>query len=229
MRPASKVGATVTSLVWKNKLEKDKGQNLKHYRSSGFEETREFLRLALQRTDLCRGIMWLIKLRGRAIWTGPRAARAGLVNERLHDECPSCGENCREDVPHILLECNADVADRAEHIQPLVEGFAGPASALQRDELAALILGGQVSGAEHRQEWLGKATHSRWNDRPPFLRVAEFLQRVMPRRMGRLWRGQSPQTQPRDPVSRFYNQAPNHIVEVVIPLAPDRTSQSPHG
>lgn len=218
-------------LVWKGKLVRNNSRSLSHYRSSGFEQTRKFLTLALQRTDLCRGIMWLVRMRGLAVWTGPRAAKAGLVDRRWSKECPSCGENCREDIPHILLECSAHTEDRRECIQPLVERFAGPASALQRVELATLILGGRVGGVEHSQEWLGEATQSRWREAPPFLRVAEFLQRVMPRRMGRLWGSRNSQTHPRGFGTLLPEgfQVPNHIVEVVIPSAPGRMSQSPNG
>lgn len=221
----------VASLVWDSEVEKDGAKGLEHYLNSCFRHSREFIGLALPHTDLCKGIVWLIRMRLLAVWTGPRAAKARLVDPRWSSMCPSCGEECQEDLTHILLECSSAAAERARHIQPLEEWFAGFNSALHREDIATLILGGQVGGVDLSQQWLGEATHTDWRDRAPFLMVAEFLQSVMPRRMGRLWGDRSLQALPRGLgfLLPQGHRVPDHIVEVVITPTPDRMSQRPSG
>ncbi len=231
-RPEKAKAREVTNLIWERTLEKDTSVTLKHYRRSGFKATRDFTKHALQRTDLSRGIRWLVRMRGQAVWTGPRAARAGLVDPIWGYECPCCGETRREDIAHILLECSSNATERARWIQPLVERIAGPASALQRAELATLILGGQVSGVEHSQHaqwWLGDTTHTSTRSTAPYLQVAEFLQCVMPQRMGRLWSNRSPQAPPSSWLLPRNARVPSHVVRVVIPSIPGRMSRRPNG
>ena len=219
--------------IWESELAASSARGLEVYKNSNFESTRSFIKLALTRVDLCKGIVWLARMRTAAIWTGPKAAAAKLVPAVWSSKCPSCEKPCKEDFAHILLECSSSAAEREELIQPLVERFADTASALQRTELAVLILGGQVSGVDPSQYWLGEATHINLvGNAPPFLRVAEYLQVVMPRRMGSLWKHWTPRADPSEMgvvvLPRDY-PTPNHIVEVVIPPVPDPMSQSPKG
>jgi hypothetical protein len=141
---------------------------------------------------------------------------------------------CKEDIPHILLECTAHRDPRNRLIQPIIEWVTGTSSALGRDELAMTLLGGQVSRAHPPvQDWLGEAKQYPWGIQAPFLRVAEFLQEVMPLRMKQLWENQTPQIVPQTldggvPLSRDYTFTGQQPA-VVISLVPVQRSQSPSG
>ena len=171
-------------------------------------------------------------MRTLSFWTGPRAAKANLVSGWWASVCPGCERACKEDIPHILLECSLHADIRYRLIRPVVEWIAGTGPALSREELAAVILGGQAGGVALGQQWLGVATQSvlEGND-APFLRVAEFLQDAMPQRMGRLWGDRIPQcvlsglgvVLPEDYVP------PAQTVAVVVPPVPGQRSQRPNG
>jgi hypothetical protein len=136
------------------------------------------------------------------VWTAYRAAKAGLIESDLGEVCPSCGERVREDIPHILLECECETETRQALIKPAIDEAVDMLPALpNRREIAVLILGGQVGEATLRPTWLKGAAHVGGAATPSFARVAEFLQIVMPRRMGRLWSMRAPQRTDNAPVS----------------------------
>ena len=83
-------------------------------------------------------------------------------------------------VAHILLECKKFAGSIQEYIIPLKECFIEQRSTLQREELATLILGGQVNGISSNQQWLEEITYNKTVGEAPFLKVARFLQTVMP-------------------------------------------------
>ena len=183
----------VTRLAEEQELKRDKTASREFHGKWGFARTNSFLKRALQRPELAHGIRWLARMRTMSVWTGPRAAKANLVPDRWSDMCPSCERECKEDIPHILLECTLHEESRKALIRPLVERFADESPALAREELAVLMLGGQASGVDLGQKWLGKTTQPIVEGDAPFLRVAEFLQGAMPQRMSRLWSDRTPQ------------------------------------
>ena len=196
-----------------------------------FKHTRSFIKLALQRPDLAKGVRWLTRMRTLGFWTGPRAAKAKLVLNWCSRVCPSCRMACKEDIPHILLECQTHNENRQRLIQPVVEWVAGTNPVCTRVELTAALLGGQVGGVHSSQQWLGATTQPSLENNAPFLRVAEFLQEVMPERMRRLWEVRIPRCAdgewcivlPKD------FPLPTHRVEVIIPPVPGQRSRCPRG
>jgi exonuclease III len=177
----------VEDMVWRKENEHDRTGGLAFYQQWDFHATRSYVHLSLDRPDLARGIRWLTRMRTRGIWTGPRAAKAKLVSPMFLEVCPSCQKTVKEDIPHILLDCAAGEDLRQRWIRPLAEWVVGVHSALGREELAATLLGGQVGGVPPSRIWLGVDTQISWGGTAPFLRVAEFLQEEMPRRMKKLW------------------------------------------
>ena len=111
------------------------------------------------------------------------------MDSRWASECPNCEETCQEDIAHILLECSSAAVETTRHIQPILEWFAGPGPALSREDLATLILGGQASGVDPSQKWLGKATQTRWRNKAPFLMVADIAESQNPTENIRCGRG----------------------------------------
>lgn len=221
----------VVDLVGRRELEGNRAAGLDFHTKWKFKDTSSFLKLSLERPDLTQGVRWLTRMRTLAFWTGPRAAKANLVPSRWSRVCPSCGRACKEDIPHILLECPLHSELRHRLIQPVVEWVAGANPTFARVELAAVLLGGQVRGVSSSQYWLGATTQSILEDDVPFLKVAEYLQDVMPQRMRRLWGDQTPQpaTVELGKVLPEGFPIPTHRVEVVIPLVPGPRSRSPDG
>ena len=128
------------------------------------------------------------------MWTAHRAAKAGLIDSGCGNTCPSCGESIREDIPHILLECSFGADARHALIQPVVDRVVEQSPALPtREELAVLILGGQVGEMSLSPWWLEGTAHDGVGSLPGFVLVAEFLQKVMPGRMAKLWSLRDPQ------------------------------------
>jgi exonuclease III len=221
---------TVSKFTWSKILNKDSSLSLSQYRDKNFEDTREFIKLALPFTDLCKGIQWLVRLRTWTIWTGPRAANAGLISPYWKKNCPSCKETIQEDIPHILLECKRFKDSIREFIHPLLEKLVEQGSTFQREDLATLILGGQVNRVSSRHFWLGETMYST-EEEAPFLRVARFLQYVMPQRMGFLWNSQVPEDPSSElgiPISEDCD-IPNQIVEDITHLAPDNRVKAQTG
>jgi hypothetical protein len=225
------VARAVAILVEERELDSDRAKGLDFHVKWGLRSTNSFIKMALRRTDLAHGIRWLTRLRTLAFWTGPRAAKANLVASWWASVCPSCGRVCKEDMPHILLECPLHNELRHRLIQPVVEWVAGANPALVRAELAAALLGGQVGGMTFDQVWLGAITHPTLEGNAPFLRVAEFLQEAMPQRMARLWSDQTPQLARVECGTVLPEDfpLPTHHVEVVIPLVLGQRSRSPQG
>ena len=177
----------VVDLVWEKENANNKTAGLSHYMKWNFGLTRSYLIRSLKHPDLTLGVRWLTRMRTLGVWTGPRAAKAKLISEMFRTVCPSCRAENAEDIPHILLECPIGLAERQRTVQPLVDQVAAVQPDLGREELAIILLGGQAGGADLRKNWVGSAAHSTWDGAAAYLKVAEFLQLVMPLRMGKLW------------------------------------------
>ena len=189
-----KCGRAVQKVIWQRYLGSRDLKSVKWYEENHFGNTRKVIRKATQYPRLVRGVEWLLRMRIQAIWTSNRAAKAGLIDPEAGERCPSCGERVIEDIPHILLECKDEANARHEMIQPLISKAAEQLSALpDRWELAVLILGGQVGEGTLSPWWLEGTAQSGGHSVPGFSLVAEFLQTIMPKRMGRLWKLREPQ------------------------------------
>src|SRR5882672_10164619 len=94
----------IADSIWNRKLRKDSSQSLTQYRDKNFEATRDFIKLTLNYTNLCKGSIWIIRLYTLAIWIGLRAAKVGLIDSFWNKRYPSYKELCQEDIAHILLE-----------------------------------------------------------------------------------------------------------------------------
>ena len=122
----------------------------------------------------------MIRLYTLAIWIGPRATKVGLIDSFWNKRCPSYKELCQEDIAYILLEYKKFANSIHKYITPLKEWLIEQRSTLQREELATLILSGQVNGVSSKQQWLGETTYNKANREAPFIKVTRFLQAIMP-------------------------------------------------
>jgi len=193
-------------LVWEKENANNKTAGLSQYVKWNFGLTRSYLVRSLEYHDLTLGVRWLTRMRTLGVWMGPRAAKANLVPEVFRTVCPSCRAEITEDMAHVLLECPIGSVERQRTVQPLLDHIAAYHPNLGREELAVILLGGQAGGVDFTKIWLGTAAHSTWDGAAAYLKVAEFLQLVMPRRMGKLWE--------------------NHDV---TNMTPDKRSQRPSG
>ena len=192
--PAKASGRAVQQVTWQKQLVSRGLKSVEWYQSCHFDNTRKVIRKATRYPDLIRGVEWLSRLRIQAMWTAHRAAKAGLIDSGCGSTCPSCGESVREDAPHILLECSFGSDTRHVLIQPVVDKAVEQSPALPtREELAVLILGGQVGEVSLCPWWLKGTAHDGVDSLPGFVLVAEFLQQVMPGRMAKLWSLRDPQ------------------------------------
>ena len=196
----------VVDLVWEKENANNKTAGLSHYMKWNFGLTRSYLIRSLKHPDLTLGVRWLTRMRTLGVWMGPRAAKARLIPEMFRTVCPSCRAEIAEDIQHVLLDCPNGLAERQRTVQPLLDHIAAYQPALGREELAVILLGGQAGGVDLTKFWLGSAAHSNWDGSAAYLKVAEFLQLVMPLRMRKLWE--------------------NHDL---TNMAPDKQSQSPSG
>ena len=231
-KPSKKAASAVLKLVEGKETEGDKTESLASYRRWKLGRSEHYLKKSLRHPGLALGVRWLARLRTKSFWTGPRAAHAKLVPAWWGSMCPSCEGKLKEDIPHILLECPLHNEARCRLIQPVVGWATGTISAPSREELAMVLLGGQVGRVDLSKQWLGEAKHNPCGEKAPFLRVAEYLQEIMPSRMRNLWGDQIPQGafEEVDTVvlPRNFLVQPSQL-EIVIPLVPVPRSRSPIG
>lgn len=173
--------------IWAKSLATDKTLSTARYRAAGFESTQRFVRLALPHPADAIGIRWLVRHRTHAVWNATSAVQAGLLQRQWKGRCPSCEMDEVDDGTHLLLRCPTFSSERALYIRPLVRKLARKCPGSSANEMCTLLLGGQYGEVpDHAQWWLGR-TYTLLGE-APFLRVAKFLQSVMPRHMGHLWR-----------------------------------------
>ena len=196
----------VVDLVWEKENANNKTAGLSHYVKWNFGLTRSYLVRSLEQPNLTVGVRWLTRMRTLGVWMGPRAAKAKLIPDMYRTVCPSCRAEIAEDIPHVLLECPIGLAERQRTVQQGLDQVAATQPDLGREELAVILLGGQAGGVDLTKIWLGTAAHSTWDGAAAYLKVAEFLQLVMPLRMRKLWEN---------------HDATN--------MTPDKRSQSPSG
>jgi hypothetical protein len=133
--------------------------------------------------QLARGVRMLSNARTGAMWTGKRAAGAGLIDEHFRDHCPCCDQATPEPIEHALLECTAWDEERAEimgHLASVVsdsdEDFAIP-------EVARYLLGG-VSVMETPNKSFFSSTKEKVSIWPM---VARFWSAIADQRNARIW------------------------------------------
>jgi hypothetical protein len=82
-------------------------RTLQHYLDSRFDLTNNFLNIGLRYPRLSKGFNWLSRLRVGAFWTARQLARIGYLDQRYLTECPICGSELPsgESVNHMLLGC----------------------------------------------------------------------------------------------------------------------------
>ncbi len=175
----------VRKLRWKAWERQETALGTRHYLLAGYDQTRSYIKRSVDHPDLAKGCSYLARLRTGCYWTGFRAAGAGLIPDEWRGKCPSCGLETRDTIPHLLVSCPKYAPERDECLGELLDrlqAWAGEhcgTGALFDDEIAILLLGGGVRGkCPSRRAWTGRGTHIAGD--PGFVRVARYLQTVLP-------------------------------------------------
>lgn len=155
------------------------------YEYNKYWETRGFINEAATKARLALGVRELAKCRVGAMWTGRRAACAGLISALYKERCPCCEGSVRESLYHLLWECKRWKRERLtmRRALPGILRRALRDTEGDKDELLILLLGGGASG-EIQQLWLlGDSAGN-----PGWIHVARFLQDIYRTRLGLLWK-----------------------------------------
>ena len=161
----------------------DRSQGAKDYYAQQFFETGPLLvytyvRLPEASLHLDVGMAGLITIRAGGLWTGYRAARAGLISDFYLDHCPCCGGACRESLSHMLIFCPAWNDARMRFIFPLYALL--PSRLSNTSSLVTVLLGGAAEGVCFGPTWI---TAQR------FLPIVRFLASIKRSRSMFIWGG----------------------------------------
>jgi len=196
---ADAVARRVKDLVWQRMCRSTAsggGKSLEVYESYQLLESRSYLDLGVRYPRLARGFHWLTRLRLGSFWTARRFARIGWLAEEFRTRCPFCRRECGgEDERHFLLEC----ASWHEPRESFLSGWTFGMEATWFNLLGGSRASSGVSGETIRSLWCPRdgAFHPEMDspeegawDRvdddvgtPGCVRVAQFLQQVMPLRL----------------------------------------------
>jgi exonuclease III len=157
-----------------------------------FAGTRRYTAVGGRYVNFTRGIHWLAKARAGGLWTGKSLANAKVIGQTFKVECPFCEHGTEgETLSHLLLECPKWDAQREAC---LGEGFVG---AVGDNFLGGLDPSGGWGKEALIDHWVGKpgpeaadllpsdfleGMVTRDRKVPPCVRIAAFLQIVMPLR-----------------------------------------------
>jgi hypothetical protein len=90
------------------------------------------------------GLRALHRCRLGGLWTAPRLARRGLLDEQYMSRCPCCGRARGETLCHLLLSCSRWREQRETYLRVLLVEI--DVLQLSRSRRAALLLGGEYRG-----------------------------------------------------------------------------------
>lgn len=139
----------------------------KLYADRKLSETVDYLSRSSHSVYLSPLVAELTAARCNALFAGYMAARAHLADASFSERCCACLMMSRDTLMHIIVECPAYAAARAEHLQPFWErcqalaGDGVPVGELPASKKAALAVGSSSSTA-HRRMWVGR---KRWRDK----------------------------------------------------------------
>lgn len=157
------------------------------YLEAGMASSNKYLRLAL-RHNCTTGIHLLAKLRVGAYWGSHRLAMIGWLPEQYVNKCACCRQPVQETLDHLFRHCQAWTVERADCFDRV--------NLVDYDYIA--LLGGRDGDLRdpsgNQLYWLGPPegsldisqgddTLTPERHTPVFIWVAEFLQRMWPRRL----------------------------------------------
>lgn len=180
----------VRNVVWLRQST-NAGRSTKFHKDHNLALTADYLKVAIRFPSCSRGIVWVSKFRLGAIWTARRLSAIEYIEPVWRHTCPFClEEGDGETLQHILNECPRWEAERERMLRELnppvqLRWYNLLGGSRGEDELE---LGGFLSG------WCGRhiihdELHPDPNligDVPGFVRVAKFLQEIMPLRIRHL-------------------------------------------
>ena len=193
----------------KREIERGKStKSLQIFKNCKYAKTRNYLKKAMRFPSVSRGVHWLARCRVNAFWTTVRLAKIGMVAPEWENVCPCCGIDYPtkgETVAHMLLVCPKWNTQRQQHLQSLLD-FIQEASGFESwDSLTdaelevycQICLGGCKDGVPKLviPDWSGdeydgadeveRVVHPVFPFQgPPFIKVARFLQDIVPIRLG---------------------------------------------
>lgn len=178
-----------------SRLRHDKTSSLAKYQERKLDHSRSYLTLSLAFPEFSKGFTWLCRLRLDAIWTGQRAARAGLIPPIYMTHCVSCSGLIPPGISHIshfLTSCPAFFREReTSGLAVLIHEVRRQFSlAVGEDILDILLLGGDSRGLTLGSQWDGSMPH--WPSTWPYpygaVIVAAFAQLACPVFVGHVWK-----------------------------------------
>ena len=191
----------VKEITWANQVAKG-GASTDKMVEWHLNESSGYLARGDQYSGLARGFHWLHRVRTSSVWMATRLARAGILSARYIDECPFChqSDGAGESIGHLIEHCAAWAIQRENILTGFFEGACW-----------VNLIGGWVEGAgwtsgQVLDLWVGALT-PRARDLtainiteegvdgaalPGCVRIAAFLQLVLPVRQAKLQRGLEP-------------------------------------
>ena len=150
-----------------------------HYETAAFHATRGYVAAycRLRSYTLDSGLLGLMACRTGGILLARRAAKYA-THQKIHDSyadsCPCCLANVQETLAHLFLRCTAWNAQRAAHLQVVIDKVNNGYTGLSDDEVVTVLLGGKLTARQNYS--LGRAWLQRAANRPAyFLNVVRFL------------------------------------------------------
>jgi hypothetical protein len=142
----------VKEKLWKWREAAANAKSTKAYLQNEYKETVGYHDLALQNVSWGHPLQLVGRARMNAYLTAKRAADMRVIPMRHRTRCPFCDTEGREDITHILLECNAWEVERTRYLADLIDS----ATAALEDGEAEVPAGGE--GGEERE---GPNAHSK--------------------------------------------------------------------
>jgi hypothetical protein len=172
---------------WEKALSLKSGQTFSSLR---LKKTRKYVSQASIVPRLANGVLELARFRTGCVWTGRRAAKAGLISSRYVDRCPCCETECQggETIEHVLLHCPAWDSQRRS-MEEAVSGITAHAyDGWSTVSKKVWLLGGGEDAALQKLWLVGDSKVPKEDREPGWLAVASFLQGIRTQRCARLWR-----------------------------------------
>lgn len=184
-RLARVVKKAVADREWRHAVQHQK--SARQYDEGSYSHTNGYIKAAAAFPQYSLGIRELVRYRIRSVWTGERAAKAGLIDERYEDKCPCCERNVPETLQHIVCRCDRWMNQRKELILRLPMDFRAALRGIPDDRRLELLLGGGEDETL-RELWLEGGVDGTDGPDLGWVAVARFLQDIYNSRNGLLWR-----------------------------------------
>lgn len=162
------------------------------YCDNGFEQSKAYLKYSCRYTSLSSGVHWLCRLRVNAFWTVTALQKIGWLPDRFSSLCPFCNiVSTGETIEHLLTVCRRWRTQRNRYLGMLLRDMGWDYINL----LGGSRIESGVSLVDLLPIWLGPERRDVANEAlqigndigieidratPGFVRVAKFLQEILP-------------------------------------------------